>query len=145
MVQLRPESLSEVDRENARRGLEVIETQVQQHLHRAHEQQIEAENRSQQLEEDHDGTAEYDQAIDEVAKRIEVLEADKVSCGVVFAQVRSKRSGIDIGKVLTTDKSLAYVGLPQNVVGKINLRIGEVTTQGESTSHVGVFKDDVVT
>jgi len=93
----------------------------------------------QQLEEEHDGSTEYDQAIAEVEKRKAVLEADQVACGVVFAQAESSRSGIDIGKVLTSDQSKAFVGLPPSVVGKVNLRVGEVTTQRGSTSFVGVF------
>jgi hypothetical protein len=40
------------------------------------------------------------------------------------------------------EKSLALVGLPQSVVGKVNLRDGDVTTKGGSTSHVGVFVND---
>jgi hypothetical protein len=138
-IQLRSENLPESDRVITRKSLEAIETKIQEHLLLASEQQTEAQKRIKQLEEEHDGTAEFDQAIDEATKRAQILEADQVSCGVVFTQAESMRSGIDIGKVLTAQKSTAFVGLPPSVVGKVNLRIREVTTTEGSTSHVGVF------
>jgi hypothetical protein len=76
-------------------------------------------------------------------KQEKIIGASQVSCGVVFAQAESSRSGVDIGKILTTEKSRAFVGLPPRVVGKVNLRVGEVTTQGGSTSHVGLYPEDI--
>jgi hypothetical protein len=139
VVQLRSEGSSEVDQERIRNSLQAVEDKIQQHLLLAKDQQADARTRIQELDEEHDGTADFDQAIEEATKRIQVLEADQVSCGVVFAQAESMRSGIDIGKVLTSQKSTAYVGLPASVIGKVNLRIGEVKTQDSATSHVGVF------
>jgi hypothetical protein len=139
VIQLRSEGLSEVDRESTRRSLQAVEDKLQEHLLLSKDQQTDARTRIQELEEEHDGSADFDQAIEEATKRVQVLEADQVSCGVVFAQAESMRSGIDIGKVLTSQKSTAYVGMPPSVVGKVNLRIGEVTTQDGATSHVGVF------
>jgi hypothetical protein len=138
-IQLRSESSSISDRDDTRKSLQAVETKLQEHLLLASEQRAEAQKRIQQLEEEHDGTADFDQAIEEATRRVQVLEADQVSCGVVFAQAESTRSGIDIVKVLTSQKSIAFVGLPPSVVGKVNLRIGEVTTTDGSTSHVGVF------
>jgi hypothetical protein len=135
VIQLRSEGLSEVDRESTRRSLQAVEDKLQGHLLLAKDQQTDARTRIQELEEEHDGSADFDQAIEEATKRVQVLEADQVSCGVVFAQAESMRSGIDIGKVLTSQN----VGMPPSVVGKVNLRIREVTTQDGATSHVGVF------
>jgi hypothetical protein len=106
-------------------------------------QQDEAKELLQRLEETYDSIPNVDQAIAEVEKRAELLETDQVNCGVILAQANASRSGIDIGKVLTTDQSTAFVGLPASVVGKVNLRVSEVTTQGGSTSHVGVFAENI--
>ena len=119
--------------------MQVIETAIKEHVDETKKEKETSQELVQQLEEEHDGSTEYDQAIAEVEKRKAVLEADQVACGVVFAQAESSRSGIDIGKVLTSDQSKAFVGLPPSVVGKVNLRVGEVTTQRGSTSFVGVF------
>jgi hypothetical protein len=40
---------------------------------------------------------------------------------------------------LTSGDSRALVGLPESVVGKINQRIGDVTTEKNSIALVGVF------
>ena len=66
-------------------------------------------------------------------------EADQVSCGVVFSQVRSKRSGQEISNIVTLDNPKAVVGLPESVVGKINQRITDVRTEGGSVAVVGVY------
>ncbi|KAH7066500.1 hypothetical protein FB567DRAFT_542258 [Paraphoma chrysanthemicola] len=143
VVQLRSERQSERSHESVGKELKAIEVAIQSHMRNTQEQQAEANRRLEQLEETYDGATDANEAIAEVEKRIELLEMEMVNCGVVFAQTKSSRSGIDIGKVLTTDNSKAFVGLPPSVVGKVNLRVGEVTTQAGSTSHVGVFADNV--
>lgn len=140
-AQFRAETNSESERKSLKNGIEAIEIRIQEHMTRTLDQSTEAALRINELEHEHNGSADFDGAIEEVKKRVEVLELDQVSCGVAFAQAKSCRSGIDIAKVLTTDKSIAFVGLPASVVGKVNLRVGEVTTQGGSTAHVGVFGD----
>lgn len=116
-----------------------LEKEIQAHLDLTTEHLETTHSRIEQLEENHDGSPEMDQAINELQKRAENLQNDQVASGVVFAQAESSRSGIDIGKVVTSDNSNAYVGLPASVVGRVNLRVKEVTTQIGSTSHVGVF------
>jgi acetylornithine deacetylase/succinyl-diaminopimelate desuccinylase-like protein len=97
-----------------------------------------------QLDDTHDGPPEeVDHALDEATRRAKILEDHQVSCGVLFAQAKSMRSGINIGNVLTSEESKAIVGLPDNVVGEVNLRVGDVTTQGRSTSYVGVYPRDI--
>lgn len=143
MVQLRSEKLSETDRASTRRALQAIEEAIQNHMRSTQKQQDEARELLQRLEETYDSISNVDQAIAEVEKRAELLETDQVNSGVIFAQANASRSGIDIGKILTTDQSNAFVGLPASVVGKVDLRISEVTTQGGSTSHVGVFAENI--
>lgn len=130
---------SATDRENVMKQLEAIETKVQAHLDNTNEQLVDTHGRIEQLEDDHDGTPEIDQAIDEARKRVENLQNDQVASSVVFAQAESSRSGIDIGKYVTSEESMAFLGLPASVVGRVDLRVREVNTSMGSTSHVGVF------
>lgn len=147
MVQLRSDRTSEADRENLKKQLQALETKIQEHLDLTKKQQDEAHDRKQELQEEpedeEDGGAQRTLAIKEVEERAHLLEADQISCGVVFSQVRSKRTGQEIGKVITSDNSKALVGLPESVVGKINQRIREVITQKGSTAVVGVFGSNV--
>ena len=142
-MQLRSTRLSEADREATKLQLEAVKDKIQEHLDLMKEQFEGASSRIEQLENSDDGSDEIDQAIDDARKRAQIIEANQVSCGVVFTQAESSRSGVDIGQVMTTDDSFAYVGLPSSVVGKVNLRVERVTTQRGSTSHVGVFREDL--
>ncbi|KAF2874658.1 hypothetical protein BDV95DRAFT_591463 [Massariosphaeria phaeospora] len=142
-VQLRSTTSSEADREATRLQLDAVKNKIQEHLELMREQLENATHRVEELENAHDGSDETDQTIEAAERRAEIIRAGQVSCGVVFAQAESSRSGIDIGNILTTDKSIAFVGLPANAVAKVNLRVQEVTTQGGSTSHVGVFRGDL--
>lgn len=106
-------------------------------------QQDEALQRKRELgeepEDEVDDGAQRKLAIAEVEEQSRLLEADQVSCGVIFSQVRSKRSGQDISNVVTSGDSKALVGLPESVVGKINQRIRDVRTEGGSMAVVGVY------
>lgn len=66
-----------------------------------------------------------------------------MSCGVVFSQVRSKRSGQEISNIITLDNFKALVGLPESVVGKINQRITDVRTERDSVAVVGGYSDNI--
>lgn len=147
MVQLRSEATSEADRENLKGQLQNLEIKIQEHLDLTKKQQAEAQERKRELQEepedeDDDG-AQRTLAMKEVEEQTRLLEADQISCGVVFSQVHSKRSGQEIGKVITSDDSKALVGLPESVVGKINQQIEEVTTQRNSSAVVGVFSGNI--
>ncbi|KAI5924519.1 hypothetical protein F4810DRAFT_664018 [Camillea tinctor] len=146
-VQLRLEKMSETERENVNTQLQSLKTKIQEHLDLIKQQKDEAEERKRELEEEsddeEDGGAQRTLAIKEIEKRLRLLETDQVSCGVVFSQLRSKETGQEIGNVITTDDSRALVGLPESVVGKINQRIRDVTTQNKSAAVVGVFDRNV--
>ena len=127
--------------------LQALETKIQEHLELTKKQQDEVEKRKQELheepEDEEDGGAQRTLAIKEVENQSRFLEADQISSGVVFSQVRSKQTGQVIGTVTTSDDSRALVGLPESVVGKIHQRIGDVTTQKKSAAAVGVFDGSV--
>ncbi|CAN9195583.1 unnamed protein product [Alternaria alternata] len=147
MVQLRSEKTSETDRENVKRQLQTLETKIQKHLDLTKRQQDQALERKRALEEEpedeEDGGAQRTLAMKEVEQQSRLLEADQVSCGVVFSQVRSKRSGQEISNVITANNSKALVGMPESVVGKINQRITDVRTEGGSVAVVGVYGGNI--
>lgn len=147
MIQLRSEQTSETERESLKSQLQSLETVIQDHLELCKKQQAEARERRRQLglkdDEESDDEAQRTLAIKEVDERSQLLEADQVACGVVFSQAHSRRSGQEIGKVITPKESRALVGLPESVVGKINQRIGDVTTTDNSRAVVGVWGGDI--
>ncbi|KAH8727034.1 hypothetical protein GQ44DRAFT_825144 [Phaeosphaeriaceae sp. PMI808] len=148
IVQLRAEKLSEIDRKNVNDQLQALETKIHEYLDLAKRQQDDAQERERMLRErlddddDDDDVMQQESALKEVEEQSRLLEAGQIDCGVVFSQVRSKRSGQDIGKVITSVDSRAIVGLPESVVGKINQRIREVRTERGSKAVVGVFSGD---
>ncbi|KAF2451233.1 hypothetical protein P171DRAFT_425760 [Karstenula rhodostoma CBS 690.94] len=147
MVQLRSEKISEANRENVKRQLQTLETKIQEHLDFTIRQQEEAKTRKQELQEEpedeEDDGAQRNLAIKEVEEQSRLLEANQVSCGVVFSQVRPKWSGQDISDIVTSDNSQALVGMPESVVGKINQLIRGVKTEGGSRAIVGVYSGDI--
>ncbi|OQV11243.1 hypothetical protein CLAIMM_15105 [Cladophialophora immunda] len=147
IVQLRSEYKLQTDGEKLRTELQALEAKIQEHINFTKNQQDEAQRREQELrrvpaDEEDDG-AQRTLALQEVEKQSRLLEADRASSAVVFSQVRSGRTGQDIGNVMTSDDSRALVGLPESVVGKVNQRIKDVTTQKNSAAAVGVFDKTV--
>ena len=147
MVQLRSEKTSETNREKVKRQLQTLETKIQEHLDLTKRQQDQALERKRALQEEpedeEDGGAQRTLAIKEVERQSRLLEADQVSCEVIFLQVRSRRSGQEISNIITLDNSKAAVGLPESVVGKINQRIINVRTEGSSIAVVGVYSGNI--
>jgi hypothetical protein len=147
MIQLRSEKASETDRDNVRRQLQTLETKIQEHLNLTQRQQDQAQERKnaleEELEDEEDNGAQRTLAMKEIEQQSRLLEANQVSCGVVFSQVRSKRSGQEISNIITLDNSKALVGLPESVVGKINQRIVDVRTEGGSVAVVGVYSGNI--
>jgi hypothetical protein len=147
MVQLRSEKTTETEREKVKGQLRALETKIQEHLDLTQRQQDQVQERTRALEDEvedeEDGGAQRTLAIKEIEQQSRLLEADQVSCGVVFSQVRSKRSGQEISNVITLDNSKALVGLPESVVGKINQRIVDVRTEGGSVAVVGVYSGNI--
>jgi hypothetical protein len=123
--------------------LQALEAKIQDHMDLTKRQQDEALQRKRELreepEDEVDDGAQRKLAILEVEEQSRLLDADQVSCGVIFSQVRSKWSGQDISNVVTSGDSRALVGLPESVVGKINQRIRDVRTEGGSMAVVGVY------
>lgn len=121
----------------------MLEAKIQEHMDLTKRQQAEALQRKRELEEEpedeEDGGAQRTLAIREVEEQSRLLEADQVSCGVIFSQVRSKRSGQDISNIVTSGDSRALIGLPESVVGRINQRIRDVRTEEGSAAVVGVY------
>ncbi len=127
--------------------LQTLESQIQTHLELTKKLTSEVSDRRRQLQADHDDDEEDEtqviSAIGEVKEQSQVLEQDEISTGVFHAQVHARVTGQEIGDVMTEEGSSALVGMPKSVVGKINQRIGNVTTRGSSSTVVGVFPDDV--
>ncbi|PVH98434.1 hypothetical protein DM02DRAFT_630233 [Periconia macrospinosa] len=147
MIQLRSEKISEADRENVKSQLQSLEMKIQEHLDLTKRQQGEAETRKRELreepEDEEDGGAQRTLAIKEIEEQSRLLEAAQVSCGVVFCQTRSKRSGQDISYIVTLDNSQAMVGMSESVVGRINQRISAVRTERGSQAIVGVYSGNI--
>jgi hypothetical protein len=147
MAQLRSEKTARSDRENAKKQLQALEVKIEEHLDLTRRQQDEAKQRKQELEvepeDEEDGGAQRILVMKEVDEQSRLLEAAQVSCGVVFSQVRSKRSGQEISNITTSNNSKALVGLPESVVGKINQQISDVKTEGSSVAVVGVYSGDI--
>jgi len=142
IIQLRSEQTSETNREQLKTQLQSLEVQIQEHMNLTKKQQDEVQRRRQELEdepEDEGDSAQRALAIQEVEKQSSLLEADQVSSTLVFSQVRSKPTGQDINSIITSEDSMALVGMPESVVGKVNQRIKGVTTQNKSAAAVGVF------
>jgi len=135
------------ERAELKNRLQTLETKIQEHLDLTKVQQDEAQKRKQELEyeleDEEDGVAQRNLAIDEVEVQSHLLESDQVSSGVVFSQVHSQRTGQEIDDIVTSDDSRALVGLPESVIGKIDQRIKGVTTQRNSAALVGVFDGNV--
>ncbi|EXJ77534.1 hypothetical protein A1O3_09761 [Capronia epimyces CBS 606.96] len=147
IVQLRSEYKLQTDSEKLRTKLQALEDKIQEHINLTKNQQDEAQRRRQELQrepaDEEDGGAQRTLALQEVEKQSRLLEADQVSSAVVFYQVRSERTGQDIGNIRTSDDSRALVGLPESVVGKVHQRIKDVTTHNNSAAAVGVFDKSV--
>ena len=147
-MQIRAEKTWGTNQQSTTNQLQALENEVHQQLDILKKLQEETQKRNQELQkepedEDDDDASHRNSAIGEVAKQLKVLEAEQVSCGVVFAQAQSARTGLEIGNVLTQDHSFALVGLTSNVVGKINARIGNVTTNKSSVSVVGRYDGNI--
>ncbi|OAP54480.1 hypothetical protein AYL99_11581 [Fonsecaea erecta] len=147
IVQLRSEYKSQTDREKLMIEFQALEARIQEHMNLTKDQQDEAQRRRQDLQsklaDEEDGGAQRTLALQEVEKQSRLLEADQVSSAVVFSQVRSKRTGQYIVNVMTSDGSRALVGLPESVVGKVDQRIKDITTQKDSAAVIGVFDKSV--
>ncbi|KAF3904690.1 hypothetical protein ABW21_db0208864 [Orbilia brochopaga] len=147
IIQLRSEGTLRTSREGMEGQIHALRDKIQQHMDLVKQQQDEAQTRMQELreepEDEEDEGAQRLQATREVEERLRLLEANQASCLVVFSQLHSKLTGQEIGHVTTTDDSVAWVGMPESVVGKTNLRIGNVKTAKNSAAAVGIIRGDI--
>ena len=129
--------------------MEVLETKIAAHLGLTQQLSGEISGRRGQLQvqvaeaeddaQENDGTL----AIREVDEQAQILEEAVVSCGVMHTQIHAKLTNQTIGHVLLGEGSVATVGLPKSAVGKMNQRLGNVTTEKNCRTAVGVFPDGV--
>jgi hypothetical protein len=143
MIQLRSDLLSKTGRENLQRQLQALEAKILEHLVLTKRQEVKARERKRELQkvlrDTEDGGSQQTLALKEVEEQLQIHEDDQVSCGVLFSQVRSKRSGRSICNIATSDDSRAIVELPAIVVEKINQRIRDGRTEGGHVAVVGVY------
>jgi hypothetical protein len=143
------EQSSIADRESAKQQLQVLDTKIKAHLELTQQLSSTVIERRGQLRvqvakaeddaQENDGTL----AIQEVDEQAQILEEAVVSSGVMHTQIHAKLTNQTIGNVLLGEGSVATVGLPKSAVGKMNQRLGNVTTEKNCRTAVGVFPDDV--
>jgi hypothetical protein len=97
----------------------------------------------QEKPEDENGDgAQQTLAMNGFEKQLRQLEADQVSCRVMFWQVKYIHRGEDIDNVFASDDSRALVGLPETFVRKINQRIEDVRSGKGFVAVVGMFSNN---
>ena len=135
---------SQVTRQNLEQQLQAFEERVTETISIAGQQRIDADRQTQSLENGSSATetneAERELAAIESDKQSRLLEQLQASCGVIYSQARSARTGQTIREVLTEHNSQAFVGMPESVVGRMEQLIEGVRTTGGSVAHIGVFK-----
>jgi hypothetical protein len=141
--------ISRVDRMELDRKLDDLATKMNKHLELTKSQRSDIENLKHELQEEideeEDGGAEQERtlALQELREQLSLLEEGQISCGVISLRLHSERTSQEISDVLTRDDSNALVGLPESVVGEINQRVRNITTEKHSSAMVGVFDSNV--
>ena len=142
------EHSSGADREDTKQRMQLLETKIEEHLELTKQLSGTVGERRGQLEvalaeADDDEQGNLTVAIREVEKQADILEEDVVSSAVMHTQVHAKLTNQTIGNVLLGEGTVAIVGLPKSAVGKMNQRLGNVTTEKNCRIAMGVFSDDV--
>ena len=142
------EQSSGADREDTKQRMQLLETKIEEHLELTKQLSGTVSERRGQLEvalaeADDDEQGNLTVAIREVEKQADILEEDVVSSAVMHTQVHAKLTNQTIGNVLLGEGTVAIVGLPKSAVGKMNQRLGNVTTEKNCRIAMGVFSDDV--
>lgn len=138
-----------MDRSVVKQQLRELESTIREHIDLTkQEQQIVLQRKAELDGADAEDESDNDelqrlQGLQEVDERGRLLEAHLVSAGVLLSQVHSGVTGQDIRDVITAEDSKAVVGMPTDVVGKINQRIQHVQTTGKSAAVVGVYGSGV--
>lgn len=132
--------------DNIGRQLQDLAPKIEDHALVIGQHQEQTELRISELdhgsEDDEDDSMERSASIREFENLLSVLEATQ-ACIISFSQrIRSTLMRQEIGDVTTSDDSVAWVGIPESVVGKLECqRIGNVVTSTRSASYVGVFSN----
>lgn len=149
-VQLQFEAATEIERKHCRDQLTSLEAKVESHIELFNEDLRLVESRTQELQlyepQDDMEDTQIAAAREEVNKRSQSIQNALVALGVIYSQASSVRANQYIGKVETSDNSQAFVGnlgLPQEVLQRVDQRIEQVTTTKGSTAMVGNFGGDV--
>ena len=145
-MQLRSGSLADTNRDKLKKELEALENKLQDLLDQTHRQSQEAQQRKVDLKEepeDEEDPAQRLAALDEVDRQVRLLKADQRAYVEMYKRIHGERTGQNIGKITTRDRSVAFVGMPADAIGKINQYIGEVATEGDSKSFVGIFNGSI--
>jgi hypothetical protein len=142
------EQSSGADWEDTKQRMQLLETKIEEHLELSKQLSGTVSERRGQLEvalaeADDDEQGNLTVAIREVEKQADILEEDVVSSAVMHTQVHAKLTNQTIGNVLLGEGTVAIVGLPKSAVGKMNQRLGNVTTEKNCRIAMGVFSDDV--
>ncbi|KAF2717272.1 hypothetical protein K431DRAFT_233567 [Polychaeton citri CBS 116435] len=146
-VQRHADGSAEADNGKLRKQLETLEVQTEEHIELTKVQHKEVQVRKQKLQQEPDNEAgegaQRELVIREVNEQTRLIEAVQVSLGVIYSQVQSRRTAQQIGNVTTTDESKALVGMPAEVIGKIDQRLGDVSTTKKSVALVGVYGNNM--
>ncbi|KAK4981906.1 hypothetical protein LTR66_009614 [Elasticomyces elasticus] len=136
---------SEVAQQALQKQRQDLEAQFSEQIRIAGQQRsdVESQIRSQ---ENGDSVVEKDEAeqtlaVVESKKQSRVLQDLQASCGIIYTQLRSARTGQTIRDIITDNESQAFVGMPESVVGKVEQLIEGVRTTNSSTAYVRVFRD----
>ncbi|KAK4956158.1 hypothetical protein LTR66_013354 [Elasticomyces elasticus] len=145
LLQLHLGERSEVAQQTLQKQLQDLEAQVSEQIRIAGQRRSDLESQVQSLE-NGDSVVEEDEAeqamaVVESTRQSRVLEDLQASCGVIYSQLRSARTGQTICDIITDNESQAFVGMTESIVGKMEQLIEGVRTTNSSSAYVGVFRD----
>jgi hypothetical protein len=124
---------------------QALEVKVQNCIQLNHERQREDEQAKQELQantdddESDEDESQRKNALEEIETRSRLLDDESE---YLQSQLHALKTRQLIGNVDTSEDSVAVVGKPESAVGKMDQRIGDVTTKNRSSAMVGVYKND---
>lgn len=137
------ESSLENDREIVRIQLQDLIVKIGEHNLNVDLLREEALKRIDELEadseDDDDDLLQRKFAIFEIKRSLKVLETNEACSENLSKRIRLVLVNQSIGDVITSEDSIAYVGLPEGAASQANQRIGNVRTDNRSRSYVGIF------
>ena len=137
--QSRCEKAAEADRDKVK----VLEAQMREHMDHTKIEQHELSERERNLKDKTSNEIPDDDernvVLEEIEKQAGFLAANQRSCQALYDKVRCILVDQEIGRVTTSRGSVAKVGVSKDIVGDIRQRVGDVTTDLNSTSIVGIW------